>query len=167
MAPRARKPSSTAKKAPAKKAPARPAPARQAAKKVAAPVKKAPARKASPAKKVVAKRTAAKKAAPRRHRQSKTSTTAPVVKAERRGAIEMQARAEVEALTSSHPMKDTLAEMAFTLARTLDRGAGLAVAAVNRELRANLVELARLAVTGDDEDLDSELSTPIRNAPQS
>jgi hypothetical protein len=59
-------------------------------------------------------------------------------------------------------MGEALAEMAFTLARTLDDGAGLAVAAVNRELRANLVELARLGVS-DGDDLDAQLSTPVQS----
>jgi hypothetical protein len=77
----------------------------------------------------------------------------------RRGPVERKVRADVGALMTAHPMGEALAEMAFTLARTLDEGAGLAVAAVNRELRANLVELARLGVNSDDA-LDDALSTP-------
>jgi hypothetical protein len=77
----------------------------------------------------------------------------------RPGAVERKVRADVAALMTAHPMGESLAEMAFTLARTLDKGAGLAVAAVNRELRANLVELARLGVNSDDA-LDDALSTP-------
>jgi hypothetical protein len=61
-------------------------------------------------------------------------------------------------------MGEALAEMSFNLARTLDKGAGLAVAAVNRELRANLIELARLGVE-DDGDLDGALSTPTDGVP--
>lgn len=76
------------------------------------------------------------------------------------GPVETKVRQDVEALVTGHPMGEALAEMAFTLARTLDEGAGLAVAAVNRELRANLIELARLGVDGDDE-LDDELSRPV------
>jgi hypothetical protein len=75
------------------------------------------------------------------------------------GPVESKVRADVSALVTEHPMGEALAEMSFNLARTLDNGAGLAVAAVNRELRANLVELARLGV-GDDDDLDAEFSTP-------
>lgn len=75
------------------------------------------------------------------------------------GPIEAQVRADVEALISAHPMGESLAEMSFNLARTLDQGAGLATAAVNRELRANLVELAGMGVDGD-ADLDAALSTP-------
>jgi hypothetical protein len=67
-------------------------------------------------------------------------------------------RKDVAALMTAHPMGEALAEMAYTLARTLDEGAGLATAAVNRELRANLVELAKMGV--DDDDLDGSLSTP-------
>jgi hypothetical protein len=76
--------------------------------------------------------------------------------------VESKVREDVGALITEHPMGESLAEMSFNLARTLDNGAGLAVAAVNRELRANLVELARLGV-GDDDDLDAALSTPVRD----
>jgi hypothetical protein len=62
-------------------------------------------------------------------------------------------------------MGEALAEMSFALARTLDAGAGMAVAAVNRELRANLVELSRLAVDDADE-LADELSAPVRDGAQ-
>jgi hypothetical protein len=71
-------------------------------------------------------------------------------------------RSDIAALVTLHPMGEALAEMAITLARSLDEGAGLATAAVNRELRANLLELARMAVD-DDDDLDAALSTPIRD----
>lgn len=70
-----------------------------------------------------------------------------------------------------HPMGESLAAMSINLARTLDDGAGLAVAAVNRELRANLIELARLE-EGDD-DLGDDLSqasggsSPVRDAEDS
>jgi len=79
------------------------------------------------------------------------------------GPIEAQVRADLNALITAHPMGESLAEMSFNLARTLDRGAGLAVAAVNRELRANLVELAGMGV--DDDDFDAELSTPTDGVP--
>jgi hypothetical protein len=80
------------------------------------------------------------------------------------GDVETKVRADVGALTTTHPMGEALAEMAFKLARTLDDGAGLAVAAVNRELRANLIELARLGV-GDDDDLGDALSAPSPGLP--
>jgi len=76
------------------------------------------------------------------------------------GLVEKKVRADVGALITAHPMGEALSEMAFALARLLDEGAGLATAAVNRELRAKLVELTRLAVDSDD-DLADELSTAI------
>lgn len=80
------------------------------------------------------------------------------------GPVETKVRQDVAALLSAHPMGEALAEMAYTLARTLDKGAGLAVAAVNRELRANLVELARMDAGGDDDDELAEfLSAPVRD----
>lgn len=79
------------------------------------------------------------------------------------GPVETKVRADVDALVSSHPMGEALAELAFTLARTLDQGAGMAVAAVGRELRATLAELAGMGVS-DDDDLEDRLSAPVRNA---
>jgi hypothetical protein len=73
--------------------------------------------------------------------------------------VESSVRGNVGHLLNGHPMADGLAEMSFALARTLDDGAGLASAAVNRELRVNLLELARLAVA-DDDDLEARLSDP-------
>lgn len=84
----------------------------------------------------------------------------------RRGPVERKVRADIAALITSHPMGEALAEMAFKLAQTLDEGAGLATAAVNRELRANLVELARMGVSSDD-DLEDRLSAPVRDTENS
>jgi hypothetical protein len=75
------------------------------------------------------------------------------------GPVERKVRADLRALITAHPMGEALSEMAITLARQLDDGAGLAIAAVNRELRANLLELSRLAVD-DGDDLADELSAP-------
>jgi hypothetical protein len=80
--------------------------------------------------------------------------------------VERKVRADVAALISAHPMGEALAEMSFNLAHALDEGAGLATAAVNRELRANLMELSRLADDGND-DLADELSTPVRDRQES
>ena len=87
------------------------------------------------------------------------------------GRVEAKVRADLEALTTTHPLGESLTEMSLNLARVLDAGAGLAVAAVNRELRANLDALAGMGVAGDD-DLDGLLSTPVvptevRDAPES
>lgn len=74
------------------------------------------------------------------------------------GPVERHVRADIAALVTTHPMGEALAEMSFALARLLDAGTDGA-AAVNRELRANLVELSRLAVDEGD-DLGDELSEP-------
>lgn len=81
----------------------------------------------------------------------------------RRGPVERKVRADIAALITTHPMGEALAEMSFKLAQTLDEGAGMAVAAVNRELRNNLAELSRLAVD-DGDDLADELSAPVRDS---
>jgi hypothetical protein len=90
--------------------------------------------------------------------------------ADRLGAIEAKVRGDVDALVSTHPMGESLAEMAFKLARTLDSGGvkDLAVAGINKELRETLCELARLA-EGDDDDLAAALSVPtsLRNGAES
>lgn len=76
------------------------------------------------------------------------------------GPVEKQVRADVDALVTAHPMGESLAEMSFSLARVLDQGmGGMGAAAVNRELRENLIELARLA-DDDDDELADELSEP-------
>lgn len=80
----------------------------------------------------------------------------------RRGPVERRVRADIAALVTAHPMGEALAEMSYALARTLDEGAGLATAAVNRELRNNLIELSRLAVD-DGDTLADELSAPVRH----
>jgi hypothetical protein len=78
------------------------------------------------------------------------------------GPVEREVRKDIRALVTEHPMGEALAAMSLNLARTLDEGAGLATAAVNRELRANLLELSRLAVDDNDE-LDAELSAAVRD----
>jgi len=84
----------------------------------------------------------------------------------RTGPVERQVKRDIGALVTEHPMGEALAAMSLNLARTLDDGAGLATAAVNRELRANLLELSRLAVD-DNDDLDAELSAAVRDEPES
>lgn len=75
------------------------------------------------------------------------------------GPIEQRVHADLAALMTSHPMGEALSAMALALAVSLDRGAGMQEAAVNRELRATLDDLARMKV-GDDDELDSLLSAP-------
>lgn len=78
------------------------------------------------------------------------------------GRVESKVREDVEALVSTHPMGEAIAEMSYALARNLDEGAGLAIAAVNRELRANLVELARGEGGDDDDDFSSSLPAALQ-----
>ena len=75
------------------------------------------------------------------------------------GELEAVVRQDLQQLVSAHPLGESLEAMALELARTLDSGAGLAVAAVNRELRATLDALAGMGAGGDS-DLDDLLSTP-------
>jgi hypothetical protein len=75
--------------------------------------------------------------------------------------VESSVRDSLAHRLKGHPMGDALAESSYALARTLDGGTSLATAAVNGDLRANLMEIARLAVNGADE-LAAELSTPVR-----
>lgn len=80
------------------------------------------------------------------------------------GPIEESTRLNVAALPTTHVMSDALAEIAFTLAESLDKGAGLAEAAVSRELRAVLAELASVT-SEDDDNLTASLSAPVRDQP--
>jgi len=80
------------------------------------------------------------------------------------GRIEENVRLNVAALSTAHPMSDALSELAYRLARTLDTGAGMLEAAVSKELRAVLADLASVPAT-DDDDLASELSAPVCDPP--
>jgi hypothetical protein len=88
----------------------------------------------------------------------------------RPGAIEAQVRADVEALVTEHAMGESLAELAFMLARRLDDRAGtkdLAVAGISKELRETLVELAGMGVDTDDDLGDAlSVSTSLRDPAQ-
>ena len=78
------------------------------------------------------------------------------------GPVERKVREDVAAVVTRHPMGEALSEMSYSLARVLDEGAGMATAAINRELRANLDALAGMVVD-DDDGLDALLSTPVRD----
>ena len=91
------------------------------------------------------------------------------------GSVTEKVRQDIEALVSSHPMGEALAEIALALAGEMDRGVackkcGGAVssptAALSRELRSTLIELASQAVA-DDDDLEARLSAPVRNPKES
>lgn len=102
------------------------------------------------------------------------------------GVIESKVRSDIASAVCSAPMGEALAELAYSLARSLDGGrcphCGLPIGAapepnVARELRAVLSELAAASVSADDDDLakllsgvsgqPSTLPTKIRDIPQS
>jgi hypothetical protein len=84
------------------------------------------------------------------------------------GGVESAVTFDLAQMALSGPVDASLAATALTLARALDGGAGLATAAVARELRATLAALAgRVDEGGDDgtHDLISRLSTASFNGP--
>lgn len=83
------------------------------------------------------------------------------------GGCQAAVTADIGGMASSGPVSASLAATALILAQTLDDGAGLATAAVARELRATLLALAGTG-GGDDgtEGLLERLSTPIVDGPQ-
>ena len=83
------------------------------------------------------------------------------------GPVEAAVRSDVEALISGHPMGESLAEIAYLLAGSIDGRrceCGDRVVPVNepglaRELRDTLSELAGMQA-GDGDDFDEALSQP-------
>src|SRR5215218_7557546 len=84
------------------------------------------------------------------------------------GSCQAAVSADLAGLASRGPVSGSLAATALILARTLDDGAGLATAAVARELRATLMALAGSGGGDDDgtQGLLAELSAPILDGPQ-
>ena len=76
------------------------------------------------------------------------------------GDVEEATRARLEALGEAH---SPLGTSALTLARTLDEGAGMAVAAVAKELRATLKELTPHDGGDDFTRLMAALSAEVRD----
>lgn len=76
------------------------------------------------------------------------------------GPLESRVRSDVDQLTSAHPMVESLAHGAYTLAKRVDGGIDdKALAPTMRELRAYLNDLARLGVP-DDDGFEASLSKP-------
>jgi hypothetical protein len=70
------------------------------------------------------------------------------------GALESTVRFDVRELGRlTGGVQRSLAEAAYVLARSLDEGAGMSAAAINRELRATLDDLVKGAAGDDDDDL--------------
>src|SRR5215203_1750009 len=84
------------------------------------------------------------------------------------GSCQAAVSADLAGLASSGHVGASLAATALILARTLDDGAGLATAAVARELRATLLALAGSGGGDDDgtQGLLAELSAPVLDGPQ-
>ena len=88
----------------------------------------------------------------------------------RSGAVELAVKRTLRDAEQVHAAHDGLAAVAVVLARALDRDAGLATAAVARELRAVLTALTEAGSGGDDDGFDgliARLSAPVGDAPQS
>ena len=82
--------------------------------------------------------------------------------APKRGPVERATRRDVRGLGELAGIQHALAEAAFNLAKSLDAGAGLATAAVARELRATLLTLKEAGGVGAGaDDLAAALSSPM------
>jgi hypothetical protein len=80
---------------------------------------------------------------------------------------EARVLALIESLRQASPVDtrdEAIGQLALTLAKALDEGAGMATAAVARELRATLADLARDRDDGDDDDWTSGLPAPVWDA---
>jgi hypothetical protein len=82
------------------------------------------------------------------------------------GPVERAVREDVDQMDLTGPLCRSYAESAFNLARKLDSDAGMATAAVARELRETLRVLQE--ASGDDDgtaQLVAELSAPVGHGP--
>jgi hypothetical protein len=88
------------------------------------------------------------------------------VDAEIIGPLENAVRSDIAALGLASPTAASLAELAYTLARKLDAGAGMATAAVAKELRETLTQMAEEAGADDSAALLAQLAgmpAPVRH----
>ena len=76
------------------------------------------------------------------------------------GPLEAAVRADLEALSLVSPTAGSMEQLAYNLARKLDDGAGMATAAVAKELRETLAAMAEEAGDDDGSDLLRRLSQP-------
>jgi hypothetical protein len=77
------------------------------------------------------------------------------------GPLERAVRADLEALALVSPTAGSMEQLAYNLARKLDDGAGMATAAVAKELRETLAAMAEEAGDDDGSALLERLSTPM------
>lgn len=89
----------------------------------------------------------------------------------RRGPVGLAVARTLRGMDVLHPAHEGLAASALVLAAALDGDAGLATAAVARELRATLTALTEAGGKDGDADpladLTAILSAPVEYAPQS
>jgi hypothetical protein len=81
------------------------------------------------------------------------------------GQVEARVRQDLDALITTHPMGEGLSAMALHLAHTLDHADAMFRAALSRELRGILEDLAEHSATTDDGDLTQGLSGPTMTEP--
>lgn len=122
-----------------------------------------PVTQAGPPRKRAARKAPSASSAPR-----KRAPKPPASPKRDDGPTETAVRDEVAALKAAGEQpSEALAQMAYHLARKLDTDAGLATAAVARELRATLAALTPVKETDDGDDLDAliaALSSPVEHA---
>ncbi|GIH27625.1 hypothetical protein Aph01nite_59350 [Acrocarpospora phusangensis] len=84
------------------------------------------------------------------------------------GPVESAVRKDLAEIGLEAVMSDSYAEICFNLARKLDNGAGMAQAAVAKELRETLKAIEEAAGDNASSDLFARLAasvpTPVRNA---
>lgn len=86
----------------------------------------------------------------------------------RRGPVELAVARTLRGIDQLHAAHEGLAASALVLARTLDGDAGLATAAVARELRATLTALTTSGSDEGDDDfatIVASLSAPVADTP--
>lgn len=76
------------------------------------------------------------------------------------GYVERETRRDIESLVTAHPMGEALTAGALMLARQLDQGAGMATAAITKEWRAILAELAKYEEGSVEDDGAPDLGGP-------
>ena len=89
--------------------------------------------------------------------------TGPDGRRTRRGKVELATARTLRGIEETCPAHDALSAVAVVLAKALDEGAGLATAAVARELRATLAVLTSAGGGDDDgcEAIVAGLSAPV------
>lgn len=86
---------------------------------------------------------------------------------ENHGPLESAVRRNLAEIGLETSLSESYAEICYNLARNLDNGAGMASAAIAKELRETLQTIEEAAGDGDDELLarfSAAMPAPVRNA---